>query len=322
MNKGLGVFLSLLLCVVFCVGVITVLNNAGDSNGWMQKQQNSHVFSARSTSASSAAYHEGAGLGRVAVPMFSRHSSTIGSRRMVGSNGATYSSQSMQYSMGGMSSVSQSPLSYMSSSHTMKSFGGGGNTGVSMSGGVVSNSASSLGSGVSVGIQSPIAYTQLQTINTQSPIVSNYQGVGNTTTTVPRGMRGRRNLAIDDDNVEDSWLNWLALMGIGVEGIGRYDEVTNTWYYDYYELQKLYQEFCNNWNSGMGKKPTWWEWVDWFMGSEGDPYIWDDGDRQYGFSYVPVGDFMPLIVFALLYVVLMVYRRRQCRMINSSEDVE
>lgn len=309
MNKGLGVFLSLLLCVVFCVGVITVLNNAGDSNGWMQKQQNSHVFSARSTSATSAAYHEGAGLGRVAVPMFSRQSSTIGSRRMVGSNGATYSSQSMQYPMGGMSSVSQSPLSYMSSSHTMKSFGGGSNTGVSMSGGVVSNAASSLGSGVSVGIQSPIAYTQLPAINTQSPIVSNYQGVGNTTTTAPRGMRGRQNAA---PGFGDPWWGWWDdWVQRGAVDSCRVDDGNGGWDYsfDRYQLENAYEAFlADYWNKGMGVPPSFDEWLDWYI---------TDADKEGGmtvgnntYHWVPVGDVLPLLLLAFLYIAAIYIRFR------------
>jgi hypothetical protein len=131
------------------------------------------------------------------------------------------------------------------------------------------------------------------------------------------GVRGRQNLGIDDENVEDSWLTWLANMG---RQYGH--EENGVWVYDIYELRRAYDAFCASWNSGMGKKPTWDEWLAWFMGSEEKPYIWDDGDNQYGFSFVPVGDFMPLIVFAFLYVVFVVYRRRQCKMINSGEDVE
>jgi hypothetical protein len=144
-----------------------------------------------------------------------------------------------------------------------------------------------------------------------------YSGIGYTTGSASRGLGGRKNLGIEDENVEDSWLNWLAMMGT------QYGHQENgVWVYDIYELRSAYDAFCASWNFGMGKKPTWDEWLAWFMGSEGNPYMWDDGENQYGFSFVPVGDFMPLIVFALLYVVLVMYRRRQCKMINSNEDVE
>jgi hypothetical protein len=120
--------------------------------------------------------------------------------------------------------------------------------------------------------------------------------------------------------VEDTWLNWLALMGIGIEDVGHYDAATNTWYYDYYELHDLYEIFCAGWNSTMGKKPTWDEWLAWFMGSEGNPYKWSDGDNEYGFSFVPVGDYTPLFVLALVYVVFVAYRRRQLSKMNCEKQ--
>ena len=121
-----------------------------------------------------------------------------------------------------------------------------------------------------------------------------------------RGIGGRKNLGIEEGNVEDSWLNWLALMG---KQYGH--EENGEWKYDIYDLRDAYDAYCAGWNYTMGKKPTWDEWLAWFMGSEGDPYMWDDGDKQYGFSFVPVGDYIPLVVFALLYVAVVAYRRRK-----------
>ena len=224
---------------------------------------------------------------------------------------------------------------YATSSAEFRSFGGGGNAGgVSMSGGTVKSSGSSvaLASGLSVSMPSTSMYAfagQNQSVNI--PIVSGdaaiasvasassystaYNGIGCAVGGVSKGLGGRKNLGIDDSNVEDSWLNWLALMGINLEDFGGvYDESTNTWSYDFdvYELKRLYEAYCNGWNFTMGKKPTWDEWLAWFMGSEGDPYMWDDGGgEKYGFSFVPVGDYTPLLVLALLYVAFVAYRRRQ-----------
>ena len=349
MNKSLSVFLSVLLCIVLYVGVLLLRYTTDESDYW----QSSQVYtSSVPAGAPVVSFGVGANGDVLAVPMSSRYSSRErylqpswrstgvanlqGFSRSANSTGML-SHPSLQGGDGGRL------FTHMSSSQTMKSFGGGNSSaGVSVSGGVVSSNSQSPIANTQLAVQggglngittsspnnlitsSPTSLLALSPNNliTSSPLASNYQGLGNAAMGDPRGIRGRKNLGIDDDNVEDSWLNWLALMGINIGDVGHYDESTNTWYYDYYDLQKLYQEFCNNWNYGMGKKPTWDEWLAWFMGSEGNPYIWDDGDSQYGFSFVPVGDFMPLIVFALLYVVLMVYRRRQCRMINSSEDVE
>lgn len=342
MNKGLNIFLVVFLCVISYVGLLLSFYSSDDSETWNPKM--GYAMPTGRTYGTSAVSVDESSTGSDVTAISVRSANSMFHHRPSFSFAPAASMSA--YSMGGSSSIlpfgegvgaqGASPI-YATSSAEFHSFGGGGNTGgVSMSGGVVSSNS-----------QSPIANTQLaaqgggfNAITTSSSTsfntssfnnlinispnsliaslpASNYQGI--TSMGDHRGIRGRRNLAINDDNVEDSWLNWLAIMGINIGDVGHYDESTKTWYYDYYDLQKLYQEFCNNWNSGMGKKPTWDEWLAWFMGSEGKPYIWGEGDRQCGFSYVPVGDFMPLIVFALLYVVFMVCR---CRMINMSEDVE
>ena len=203
---------------------------------------------------------------------------------------------------------------YATSSAEFRSFGGGGNAGgVSMSGGSVraTSSQSSIAN-----IQSPTANTQLPISNIQLPIASNYQGIGNTTTNGPRAMRGRQNLGIGKGNVEDTWLNWLAMMGT------QYGHQENgVWVYDIYELRSAYDAFCASWNFGMGKKPTWDEWLAWFMGSEGDPYWWEDGDSPLGFSFVPIGDYTPLLFLALLYAGFVAFRCRRNK-VSSEKTIE
>ena len=203
---------------------------------------------------------------------------------------------------------------YATSSAEFRSFGGGGNAGgVSMSGGSVraTSSQSSIAN-----IQSPTANTQLPISNIQLPIASNYQGIGNTTTNGPRAMRGRQNLGIGEGNVEDTWLNWLAMMGT------QYGHQENgVWVYDIYELRSAYDAFCASWNFGMGKKPTWDEWLAWFMGSEGDPYWWEDGDSPLGFSFVPIGDYTPLLFLALLYAGFVAFRCRRNK-VSSEKTIE
>jgi hypothetical protein len=225
------------------------------------------------------------------------------------------------------SAYSQSPIAYSQGLHTtssaeLRSFGGGGNGGgsVSMSGGVAKSSGSGAGSSVSVGVSSSgtpvLAVNNNRNTNNQilpnisGEVVANpvatYAGIGNTTGGASRGIGGRKNLGIEDENVEDSWLNWLALMG---KDYGH--EENGEWKYDIYDLRAAYDAYCAGWNYTMGKKPTWDEWLAWFMGSEGNPYIWGDGDNPYKFSFVPVGDYTPLFVLALLYVAIIAYRRRK-----------
>ncbi len=230
------------------------------------------------------------------------------------------------YSLSPLASSPQGGL-YTTSSAELRSFGGGGNGGgVSMSGGSVHSSGSavsapSMGMGMSVPSGSLFTFAG-QNSNVNIPVVSGdaaiaamasassytaaYSGIGYTTGGASRGIGGRKNLGIEEGNVEDSWLNWLALMGT------QYGHNENgEWKYDIYDLRAAYDAYCAGWNYTMGKKPTWDEWLAWFMGSEGDPYKWSDGDNEYGFSFVPVGDYTPLFVLALVYVVFVAYRRRK-----------
>ncbi len=123
------------------------------------------------------------------------------------------------------------------------------------------------------------------------------------------GIRGRQNLG----NVEDTWLNWLALNG---GTYGTYDEGTQTWYLDIYELHKAWEAFCATWNEGMGKQPTWDEWLAWFMGSEDSPYVWSDGESSSSYQFLPVGDIIPLLLLALLYIVAMYLRSKSRTQVN------
>ena len=118
------------------------------------------------------------------------------------------------------------------------------------------------------------------------------------------GVRGRQNLG----NVEDTWLNWLALNG---STYGTYDEATNTWYLDANALYSAWVAFCDKWNEGMGKKPTWDEWLAWFAGSQGNPYEWSDGSDSSFYTYLPVGNILPLLFFALVYVVVLFLKRNK-----------
>ena len=230
---------------------------------------------------------------------------------------------------------------YTTSSAEIRSFGGGGNGGgVSMSGGAVQSSGGSLSSlAVSTSMPNTSLFTFAgQNTNANIPIVSGdaaiasvasassystaYNGIGYATGGTSKGIGGRKNLAIGGEsgeaNIEDSWLNWLGLMGTEH---GTWDAATGTWKYDVYDLKKAYDAFCAGWNPSMGKKPTWDEWLAWFMGSEGAPYMWDDGENEYGFSFVPVGDYTPLFVLALLYVAVVAYRRRKQSEMNCEKQL-
>ena len=195
---------------------------------------------------------------------------TYGSASSAGSSVPVLSSSNSLFRHRGVSSYapasgfaySQSPLAsspqgglYTTSSAEFRSFGGGNAGGVSMSGGAIKSSGSAMSApssalSVSMPTAPAFAYNRgaLPSVAGDMAMASDqaYAGIGNTTG--PRGVRGRQN--IGDENMEDSWLNWLALMGTT---FGTWDESTNTYHYDTYQLYEAWKQYCAGWNYTMGK---------------------------------------------------------------------
>ena len=334
MNKSLSVFLSVLLCIVLYVGVLLVRYTTDESDYW----QSSQVYtSSAPAGAPSVSFGIGTNGDVLAVPMSSRRSSRErylqpswrltgvanlqGLSRSANSTGML-SHPSLQGGDGGRL------FTHMSSSQTMKSFGGGNSSaGVSVSGGVVSSNSQSPIANTQLAVQggglngitisspnnlitsSPTSFLALSpnSLITSSPLAANYQGLGNATIGDPRGISGRKNAGPSTNT--GGWLNWLVLNGYGTQG------ADGIWGLDIYELRKAYEAYVSAWNPTMGgvRPPTWDEWLSWFMGSEDSPYGWtDDGGDTYSYyKYIPVGDATLLILFALLYAVVLIIRRKK-----------
>jgi hypothetical protein len=235
-----------------------------------------------------------------------------------------------QYPIGGTSSYSQSPIAnsqglYTTSSAELRSFGGGGNGGgVSMSGGSVHSSGSAV-SAPSMGLSATMPNGSLftfagQNTNANIPILSGdaaiaavasassytaaYSGIGYTTGGASRGIGGRKNGA-----VEDSWLQWLAKYGTGYGSGSGDDENGWTYTFDYYQLDKAYQDYVTNyWDDMWGEPPTFDQWLTWFQGNGGS-----HGYKGNTYSWVPVGDYYPLLILAILYVGYVAIRRRKSK---------
>ena len=117
------------------------------------------------------------------------------------------------------------------------------------------------------------------------------------------GVRGRQNGGPLSN--EDYWLRWLSLNG---SSYGTY--VDGVWMLDVHALTAAWEAFCAGWNETMGgTKPSLDEWLAWFMGSENNPYTWNDGETDYFYQYVPVGDILPLFFLALLYVLFVAIKK-------------
>ena len=239
---------------------------------------------------------------------------------------------------------------YTTSSAEIKSFGGGGNGGAAMGGAIANRqfnsgvSNPSLQGGAGVGI-SPIAYStarrggissatgdDLAMMAAENPVMamSNAASVGMGTgfyggyTAMDysgsanygqytgmfgggsrMGVRGRQN-----SGLTDSWLDWLYRYGWAFgTGTGS-DETGWTYTFTYQQLLDAYNDYINNyWDSMWGPdvtKPDFDEWLTWLQ---------NGGDNGYGYKgnwymMAPVGDIIPLLLLALLYIVAMYLRSK------------
>ena len=120
------------------------------------------------------------------------------------------------------------------------------------------------------------------------------------------GVRGRQN----GDGLTDSWLDWLYRYGweFGT-GTGS-DETGWTYTFTQDQLWKAYCEYINNyWDTMWGSdvtKPDFAEWLAWLQ---------NGGDTGYGYKgnwymMAPVGDILPLLLLALLYVLFGVIKSK------------
>ena len=205
---------------------------------------------------------------------------------------------------------------YATSSAEFRSFGGGGNVGsVSMSGGAIKSSGSVMAApssalSVSMPTAPAFAYNRgaMSSVAGDMAVASNqaYAGIGNTTG--PRGISGRKN-----GDVEDSWLDWLYRYGYTHGSVSGDEQNGYTYSFSYNDLLKAYNDYvANYWQKMWGTPPTFDQWLAWFQG--------DGGMHDYrGNSYVwlPVGDYYPLLILAMLYVGYVVVRRRKQQVLEN-----
>ena len=320
MNRNLNVFWGLVLCVGMIVGLTVLTHRSVSESDYGNPNEFYNSSSARTYShvSSSAAVADGVG-----VPMRSTSSMRRGSSFVYA---PAYTTPNSPIASSPNGPIASSPISYTSSSATAKSFGSGIGAGVSMSGGAVRSTGGSVSMSAGGGISGPISLpfregtgvgiNNLLASSPTSPITSSpvaitdpaaaaasYEGIGNTTIGGPRGMRGRQK---GMPGFGDTWWNWLdAWVKDNGEDFGVGDMGGDGYYSGYeldrYDLQKAYDAFiADYWNSGMGTPPSFDEWLDWYQSamSEGG-YIFNG----HKYNWLPIGNILPLLVFALLYIV-------------------
>ena len=270
-----------------------------------------------------------------AVPSVSSGVSSMFRHRGVSSYAPVVSAPAYSFSPLASSPLASSPQGglYATSSAEFRSFGGGGNVGsVSMSGGAIKSSGSSVApaSGLSISMPSTSMYAFAgQSANNNIPVVSGdiamastqaYAGIGNTTGGASRRISGRKDAPPsygedgnpnDNQNGDESgwgstWLNWLDNI-YGEDGNRAF-----TWY----ELEGLYEQWRAAYvkNNPGAIPPTIDEWMAWFYGTSGDlTHIGGSGSE---YTFLPIGDIIPILVMALMYIGVIAVRQYRKSQLN------
>ena len=338
MSKNVNVFIGVLLCAVLC-GTFVWLSSSGDESSWSPNDIYNEVQGAGSVggyATTSATFSGPSNEGGVALPMSSSSMRARSSYKYAGA----YSGAATMPLTSNLSPLTYGAAPgagmYLTSSAEIKSFGGGGNGGAAMGGAMRGSSSpnSLIASSPITSISSPIAYStarrggmssvagdDLAMMAAENPVMAmtntasvgmgnvfygaysvmdyssaNYAEYTGMFGSGRMGVRGRQNGGPLSN--EDYWLRWLSLNGISYGTC-----VDGVWMLDVHALTAAWEAFCAGWNETMGgTKPSLDEWLAWFMGSENNPYTWNDGETDYFYQYVPVGDILPLLLLALLYI--------------------
>ena len=248
---------------------------------------------------------------------------------------------------------------YTTSSKTFNSYGGGGNGGAAM-GGAISNGRSnsglsnpSLQGGAGVGSISPIAYSTARrgemvggaAVNpammaAENPVMAmtnaasagmdngfyggytamDYSGSANYGQYTGMfgggsrmGVRGRQNLGEDMESTYANWLRWFDQVGWSYGTANG-----NNYSYDSTQAQNAYNAWVASLSESM-PVPSYEVWLSWFMGNGGTHTSESSGNT---YSFVPVGDILPLLLIALLYMLFVAIKSKSLKSLLKTERSE
>ena len=185
---------------------------------------------------------------------------------------------------------------HTTSSAEFRSFGGGGNGGVSMSGGQVKSSNSSVASASGLSVSMPSTSVYAYNINRNGSSATDvmasvsgdiamtstqaYAGIGNTT----RSVGGRKNVP----GIGGEWTGWL-----DTEWSGGSNDITFDMLKDLYARMTGDTDFSNQelWNAFLA----------WFEGNQ--------SNEEFGWYWAPISDAVPFVLLLCLVYAFVIYRK-------------
>lgn len=340
MKRNLGVFIIVMLCAVLCIGLGYFNRDSESSLGWNPNAiYDSPVSDISGGSSFTSATLSGSPSANSSGVALSMQGGSMSSRARVHYYSYAPASSSMSVSSG-VSPISYTSASktgsagsglYMTSDAEFHSFGGGGNGGAAMGGSMrgasIANSPSPIANSPISYSPSPIAYSSARNNQlgnnpaaiaaTDLPMAASvmasdygtslfgnqaidaYNGTYNGARR--SGIAGRQNLGEGMGSVYDDWLKWFDSVGwsYGVnDGNGNYT-------FDNAAAESAYAAWAAS-RSPELPLPSYEEWLSWFM-SQGV----HQGSDNRTYSFVPVGNILPLLLMALLYMVILFVKRNK-----------
>ena len=336
MSKNVNVFIGVLLCAVLCGTFVWLSSSGDESswspNDIYNEVQGAGSVGGYATT--SATFSGPSNEGGVALPMSSSSMRARSSYKYAGAySGAATTPLTSNLSPLTYGAAPGAGM-HLTSTAEIKSFGGGGNGGSAM-GGAMSNgrfnsglSNPSLQGGAGVGI-SPIVYStarrggmssvagdDLAMMASENPVMAMtnaasvgmgnavYSGMGYTTMGYygsssygsPAGIRGRRNVGI-----EDNYYGWLRsdLWGYG----GGYDGITMD------VLRKLYADATGD--TDFSNEEAWEAFLAWFNSQQ--------DNELFGWYWAPISDAIPFLLLLCAIWALVVYRRTKSQTVPCEE---
>ena len=327
MNKNVNVFIAVLLCALLCGGVVWLRMASEEKLGWNIQD----TYSASPAYSSGASYSDATFVAPSSGGMMSVTSSRRSMRtRATSSYAGAYSSAATQPLTSHLSPLTSSAGLYTTSSQTFKSFGGGNNAGVSMSGGslVATNNYAQTSSAVS--ISSPIGYTSLarNMANPQDALANGLSPevvIASSMAMPTNGSLFGSYYTNDFTSSVDAY-NPGSYNGIGYSGIGRQNNAINfdTWILNWLkdhlnatpdangqywvsesDLYAAWLAFIETQGTSPGGM-TWEQLLAWF-GTSGNEL----SGGGYRYNLMPIGDpILPLGIIILLYIFFLFIKKR------------